>query len=168
MAALRETPVKARVAVLSLWFDSAAEDGWRVPPAPETGTGVDGLDVSVARIISPAMAETAGAEIEDVAEDAATTSFVEGAAAAAVDAARVTKTVVTELHCAAAGAEVAATKATAEEIDETPRAVVVAATDAAPPPPKVKAWLASPALQLASSRMLAEVTVKHVPAAFSG
>jgi hypothetical protein len=158
--------VKARVAVLSLWFAEAAEEGWRVPPAPETGTGVSGLEVSVARMISPALPETAGADSE-VAEEAATTALVEDAAP--VDAARVTKTVVTELHCATAGAaEVAATKATTEEIDVAPGAVVVAATDAAPPPPNVKAWLASPGLQLASSRMLAEETVKHVPTAFSG
>lgn len=93
--ALRETEEKARVAVLSRAFDSAAEDGWRVPPAPETGTGVDGLEVSVARIISPAVPaalDAAGAATED---DAAAL-FVE--ATAALDAARVTKTVVTELH----------------------------------------------------------------------
>ena len=166
MASFRETPVNARVAVLSLWFDSAADEGWRVPPAPETGTGVDGLEVSVARITSPATLETAGADSE-VAEETAATVLVEEAAA--VDAARVTKTVVTELHCATAGAvEVCATTSIAEEMDETPGEVVVAATDAAPPPPNLKAWLASPELQVAWSRRLAEVTVKHVPAAFSG
>lgn len=53
--AFSETEEKARVAVLSRAFASAAEDGWSVPPAPETGTGVDGLAVSVARIISPAV-----------------------------------------------------------------------------------------------------------------
>ncbi len=89
--ALRETPVKARVAVLSRAFASAAEDGWRVTPAPETGTGVEGLAVSVARITSPAAADCGGAE----AEEAATALFVE---ATALDDARVTKTVVTELH----------------------------------------------------------------------
>jgi hypothetical protein len=96
-AALRETPVKARVAVSSRLFASAAEDGWRVPPAPETGTGVEGLEVSVLMITSPEMADTAGAEIEEVAEEAAAALLVVGAAPA-LDAARVTKTVVTELH----------------------------------------------------------------------
>lgn len=87
--------MKARVAVLSRLFASAAEEGWRVPPAPETGTGVEGLEVSVLRIISPAMFDTAGAEAEEAAEEAGA-AFV--AEAAAVDAARVTKTVVIELH----------------------------------------------------------------------
>jgi hypothetical protein len=96
-AALRETPVKARVAVSSRLFASAAEDGWRVPPAPETGTGVDGLEVSVFMIASPAMVDIVGVEIEGVAEEATTALLVIGAAPA-LDDARVTKTVVTELH----------------------------------------------------------------------
>jgi hypothetical protein len=92
-AALRETPVKARVAVSSRLFASAAEDGLRVPPAPETGTGVDGLEVSDFMITSPAMADTAGAESEEVAEEVAAVLL-----GPALDAARVTKTVGTELH----------------------------------------------------------------------
>jgi hypothetical protein len=96
------------------------------------------LEVSVARIISPAVPaalDAAGA----ATEDAAATLFVE--TTAALDATRVTKTVVTELHSATAGAaEVAATIATAAEMDDAAaRAVVVAETDAAPPPPKVNA-----------------------------
>jgi len=52
----------------------------------------------------------------------------------------VTKTVVTELHCALAGAgEVAATIARAVETDDAASIVGVAETDAAPPPPNLKA-----------------------------
>lgn len=40
----REAEVKARVAVVSLGLDSAAAEGWRTPPARETGTGVVGLE----------------------------------------------------------------------------------------------------------------------------
>jgi hypothetical protein len=152
LEALRETEVNARVAVLSRLFDSAADDGCSVPPAPETGTGVEGLAVSVGRITSPAWAvDCGGAETEEDAamgwvveatsleteENAATGWFVE---ATALDAARVTKTVVTELHCAIAGAdEVAATIARAVETDDSASIVGVAETDAAPPPPNVKA-----------------------------
>jgi hypothetical protein len=152
LEALRETEVNARVAVLSRGCDSAADDGCSVTPAPETGTGVEGLAVSVGRITSPAWAaDCGGADTEEDAaagwfveaggaetgEDAATGWFVE---ATALDAARVTKTVVTELHCALAGAgEVAATIARAVETDDAASIVGVAETDAAPPPPNLKA-----------------------------
>jgi len=96
-------------------------------------------------------------------------SAVDETAAALVAAARVTKTVVIELHWEIAGAEsdVAATRATAEVVVGD-AAVAVAAIDAAPPPLKVNDWLASALLQGALSRILAEVTVKHVPTAFVG
>lgn len=42
-AALSETEEKARTAVPSRGLDSAAADGWRTPPARETGTAVVGL-----------------------------------------------------------------------------------------------------------------------------
>ena len=127
--------MNARVAVLSRGCDSAADDGCSVTPAPETGTGVEGLAVSVGRITSPPWAADCGGAGTE--EDAATGWFVE---ATALDAARVTKTVVTELHCALAGAgEVAATIARAVETDDAASIVGVAETDAAPPPPNLKA-----------------------------
>jgi len=42
-ASLMETPVKARVAVVSKAWEAATSDGTRFPPARETGTGVVGL-----------------------------------------------------------------------------------------------------------------------------
>lgn len=129
----------------------AAEDGCSVPPAPETGTGVEGLAISVRRITSPAWAPDCGGA--ETAEDAAAGWLVEVSGAeteeaaamgwfveaTALDAARVTKTVVTELHCAIAGAdEVAATIARAGETDDVASIVGVAETDAAPPPPNLK------------------------------
>jgi hypothetical protein len=177
LEATRETEEKARVAVLSRWFDSAAEEGWRVPPAPETGTGVVGLAASVARIISPPV--TAAAEDRTAAETEETsTALLDGGAEERIKellaAALVTKTVVMEIHweaaweTACATSEVDATRAAVDEVEDVERAVIVAETAAAPPPLKVNDWLASAALQGASSRILAEVTVKHVPTAFVG
>ena len=42
-----ETPENALVAVASRWWASAAADGCRTPPAPETGTGAVGLAVGM-------------------------------------------------------------------------------------------------------------------------
>jgi hypothetical protein len=173
LEAFRETEEKARVAVLSRWFDSAAEEGCRVPPAPETGTGVVGLAASVARTISPPV--TAAAEDWTAAATEETSAaLLDGGAVERIEellaAALVTKTVVMETHWETAWAtsEVDATRAAVDDVEDVERLVVVAATTAAPPPLKVNDWLASAALQGASSRILAEVTVKHVPLAFVG
>jgi len=68
---------KARVAVVSLGFDSAAAEGWRTPPARETGTADVGLeDASWA---AGAAAEEEGEEpvrVEPLAETAPTGTLV--------------------------------------------------------------------------------------------
>ena len=58
-----ETDEKARVAVLSRGLASAAAEGWRTPPARDTGTGLVGL----ASACDWAAAEVTAAE--DEAED---------------------------------------------------------------------------------------------------
>jgi hypothetical protein len=47
LAALMLAPVKARVAASSRSCASAAAEGWRTPPARETGTGVVGLVLGI-------------------------------------------------------------------------------------------------------------------------
>lgn len=64
MGARISTPEKARVAVASRLWASAAAEGWRLPPALETGTGVVGLAVGTPPAAPPVTAAVAEVEME--------------------------------------------------------------------------------------------------------
>ena len=174
---LIDAPVNARVAVLSRGFDSAAAEGLRTTPARETAM-TDGLAV-VAVVAGAAGAEVVMMGADDTDETTATavetgeTVTLSLTAASVVVAAGpspktvdVTTEVTTEVTvegaeqatgALAAGALVAGTLA----------AGALAAGALAALPPKVNDWLGSAELQAATS-MTAPLTVKQLPAAFSG
>lgn len=157
------TEEKARTAVLSRGLASAAAEGLRTPPAPETGTADVGLAVNTAP--AAAAAEEMGAEVmmDETREDAAMVFADEPEE-------RVMFIMVVGVKLVDGEVE-AASSATAEEtgveLAAIATAVVEARTEAALPPPKVNDWVESPE-HGASSRTLADVTARQVPTAFRG
>lgn len=87
---LREMEEKAKTAVVSLGFDSAAREGTRVPPARETGTGVVGFAV---RMVELGDAVIVAAEAMNVLD----TKIVSGI----VDEASVVSRIILDTDCAA-------------------------------------------------------------------
>ena len=165
LASLIEADEKARVAVLSRGLASAAEEGWRTPPARETGTGVVGF---------ASASDCAAAEVTDDGDDkdaalvSATTSgaLVEAAPRVTVtNATPQAESTVEDVMAATIGlAEVAATSTEVEAAKVDAGAVEDAGAAPEDPPTNVKAWLASPEAHAASSRTFPEVTAKQVPA----
>jgi hypothetical protein len=164
--------VKGRVAVASNSWASAAAAGFKVPPAPFTGTGVVGL-------AEGAVTTGAAAEVDETRAGADETASDEDSAAPLV-----TVTVTIETWGAAQSVAVAAAEeatalslATVEEAtalslaiveEATPLAVAeeLAAGGAAAAPPTEKVWVA-PAPHGAWSITL-PLTVKQVPGALRG
>ncbi len=166
-----ETEENARTAVLSRGLDSAAAEGWRTPPARETGTGVVGFAVTTSSdaeaVAVPCAWDTLLALGDaDVEEDEGARAISE-AAAALVEIEPVLRGIVmviivvdvhpVELAIAwAAGVEIVAAAS-----------VVEAAAEAVLLPPKVNDCAELDA-QVASSRTLPDVTARQVPTAFKG
>jgi hypothetical protein len=170
---LMDTEENARIAVVSRGLASAAEDGWRVPPARETGTGVVGLEDK--RTAAAAVLEGAGeAAIDVVAPTEARIGSVMTEDVTAEELrGRVMVMIVVEVHPAfVVVVLVLLTTATRFAVEVAAALVVDADTAGAfplvLPLPKVNVWLASPALHGAWSRTLLAVTAKQVPTAFRG
>ena len=116
----------------------------------------DGEDSTIPVVEAASMTEDDAAELTAASE-------------VAVDAPRVTVTNVTEQAESSTGVEeakIAIEVGVASEVVIEADVEAGAADDAEPedPPPKVKVWLASPGAQFASSRTLADVIARHVPA----
>lgn len=164
LASLIETDEKARVAVLSRGLASAAEEGWRTPPARETGTGVVGFasasDCAAAAVVAATddedsialvVATTSAVDAEDGDDGALVVSIASGVLEE--EAPRVTVTnVIPQSEFTvedAAGAKTGAAEVAATSIEVAEAEVEAGAAEeagAAPedPPPNVKVWLVSP------------------------
>jgi hypothetical protein len=172
LASVMETPVSARVAVLSNSWAAAAAVGTSSPPARETGTGVVGFPTSVGG---------AAAEPDDDAEadsDEVIGDDVAGGVVAVnevVSARRVTvimsvdtqpdasdETMATAVLAGAVSRVVVDDDAErAAEVDAETVAMEETFETAAELPPKVNDCVASPGRQAAWSRTLAAVTARH-------
>lgn len=149
-------PVKARVAVSSRGFACAASEGFSTPPARETATteGLAGVAVVAggagAADVITGPTEADNAEATEVATTV-TVAKVEPPEAASV---------VEDSGLGAGASTIGAGELIAE-------ALVTGAGAAGALSPKLKDWLGSAELQAAMS-MMAPLTVKQLPGAFSG
>ncbi len=152
---LIETPVKARVAVSSRGFACAAAEGFKTLPARETAIteGLAGVAV-VAGGAGAGVVVTGTTE----AEVAVTTEL-----AVTVTVTKVGPPQAASVVVAGAGASTTG----AGELVTAALVVVAGAGAAGAPSPKLKDWLGSAELQAAMS-MTAPLTVRQLPAAFSG
>lgn len=158
---LSETDVNARVAVVSRSLDSAAAEGWRTPPARETGTGVVGFvegilpfgaEVAAGDALDAMIDEeaTSATLVLDLTADEETTAATLEAAGASVGRIMVMTVVMVhpeldagEVVAMATASDVVVASASGEELAEE-AALPVPASEL---PPNVKVCVASPALQ---------------------
>lgn len=164
LASLIETDEKARVAVLSRGLASAAEEGWRTPPARETGTGVVGFastsDCAAAAVVAATddedpialvVATTSAIDEEDDDDAALVVSIASGVLDKVAPRVTVTNvipqaefTVEDAAGAKTGAAEVAATSVEVAEAEVEAGAAEEAGATPEDPPPNVKVWLASP------------------------
>lgn len=145
-AALSETEEKARTAAASREFDSAAADGWRTPPARETGTADVGF-VSATFAAGVVDGEAEEAEVVVIPAWAIGEAEISAMLVARLADAVLRGRVIVMIVVLVQSEVVELATARGADVEATIAFVVGAEIAGALPPPKENDWLVSPAAQ---------------------